>query len=183
MNRVARATSINQQMFSLSHRDHSRAQASQSHFDRKAIRSHGCISHTSRRCRSRDGCQVRFLPRIRFQPASANGICCETEERPRPSGGNCDECHSVMQPKSHTIRWRSDLHGRMAAMNRMNCTVCHQSDFCIRCHDQRPRSHNPINAFVNGGHRFLAQVNQRSCFVCHDYAQTCQRSHSPTLRE
>lgn len=116
-------------------------------------------------------------PRVRMESVA------RTEERPRPSGGNCNECHTVMQPKSHTIRWRSDLHGRMAAMNRMNCTVCHQSDFCIRCHDQRPRSHNPINAFVNGGHRFLAQVNQRSCFVCHDYAQTCQRCHSPTLRE
>jgi hypothetical protein len=105
-----------------------------------------------------------------------------TEQRPLPNG-NCDECHSVMRPKSHTIRWRNDLHGRMAAMDRVNCAVCHQADTCERCHNERPRSHNPINAFVNGGHRFLAQLNQRSCFTCHEYTQTCERCHSPTLRD
>ncbi len=105
-----------------------------------------------------------------------------TEENYRPAGGSCDECHAVMKPKSHTIRWRNDLHGRMAAMNRQNCATCHQSDMCIRCHNTRPRSHNPLNAFVNGGHRFQAQLNQRSCFTCHDYAQTCERCHSRPLR-
>jgi hypothetical protein len=104
-----------------------------------------------------------------------------TEERPLPNG-NCDECHSVMRPKSHTIRWRNDLHGRMAAMNRLNCAVCHQADTCERCHNERPRSHNPINAFVNGGHRFQAQLNQRSCFTCHEFTQTCERCHSRILR-
>jgi len=105
-----------------------------------------------------------------------------TEERPLPNG-SCDECHSVMRPKSHTIRWRNDLHGRMAAMDRVSCAVCHQPDTCERCHNERPRSHNPINAFVNGGHRFQAQVNQRSCFTCHEFTQTCERCHSQKLRD
>jgi Cytochrome c7 and related cytochrome c len=105
-----------------------------------------------------------------------------TGQRPLPNG-NCDECHSVMRPKSHTIRWRNDLHGRMAAMDRVSCAVCHQADTCERCHNERPRSHNPINAFVNGGHRFLAQINQRSCFTCHEYTQTCERCHSVKLRD
>lgn len=109
-------------------------------------------------------------------------VTVRTEEHPRPSG-NCDECHSVMRPRSHTIRWRNDLHGRMAAMDRLNCAVCHQPDTCERCHNERPRSHNPINAFVNGGHRFLAQMNQRSCFTCHEYTQTCERCHLPKLRD
>ncbi|HEV8484582.1 MAG TPA: cytochrome c3 family protein [Blastocatellia bacterium] len=104
-----------------------------------------------------------------------------TEERPLPNG-TCDECHSVMRPKSHTIRWRNDLHERMASMERLNCAVCHQADSCERCHNERPRSHNPINAFVNGGHRFQAQMNQRSCFTCHEFAQTCERCHSRILR-
>lgn len=104
-----------------------------------------------------------------------------TEERPLPNG-TCDECHSVMRPKSHTIRWRNDLHGRMAAMNRLDCAVCHTPDTCERCHNERPRSHNPINAFVNGGHRFQAQLNQRSCFTCHEFTQTCERCHSRILR-
>jgi hypothetical protein len=108
-------------------------------------------------------------------------VTARTEERPVPSG-NCDECHSVMRPKSHTIRWRNDLHGRMAGMDRLNCAMCHQADTCERCHNERPRSHNPINAFVNGGHRFQAQLNQRSCFTCHEFTQTCQRCHAPTLR-
>jgi Outer membrane cytochrome MtrC/MtrF-like, domains II/IV len=114
-------------------------------------------------------------------PIRSEGIF-RTEERTLSTGGNCDDCHSVMQPKSHTIRWRGDLHGRMASLNRMNCSICHQPDYCIRCHNTRPRSHNPINAFVNGGHRFQAQVNQRSCFVCHDYSITCERCHNPTIR-
>lgn len=105
-----------------------------------------------------------------------------TEERYHPAGGNCDDCHSVMKPKSHTVRWRNDLHGRMAALNRVNCATCHQPDFCIRCHNVRPRSHTPLNAFVNGGHRLQAQVNQRSCFTCHTYSETCERCHSPRIR-
>ncbi|HLG17590.1 MAG TPA: cytochrome c3 family protein [Blastocatellia bacterium] len=115
-------------------------------------------------------------PRVR-----AEGFI-RTEERALPASGNCDECHSVMKPASHTIRWRSDLHGRMASLNRINCTVCHQVDYCIRCHNTRPRSHNPINAFVNGGHRFLAQLNQRSCFTCHEYNVTCERCHNVRIR-
>jgi predicted CXXCH cytochrome family protein len=105
-----------------------------------------------------------------------------TEERYVVGARSCDECHTVMRPRSHTVRWRSDLHGRMASMNRMNCAVCHQADFCIRCHNERPRSHNPLNAFVNGGHRFAAQINQRSCFTCHEFSQTCERCHSAVLR-
>jgi len=105
-----------------------------------------------------------------------------TEERYVLSGGNCAECHAVMRPKSHTVRWRSDLHGRMAAISRNNCAVCHESDFCIRCHNIRPRSHNPINTFVNGGHRTRAQLNQRSCFTCHNFSTDCERCHSTVLR-
>lgn len=105
-----------------------------------------------------------------------------TEEKWQTGNNNCDECHKAMRPRSHTPRWRNDLHGRMASMNRMNCAVCHESDMCIRCHNTRPRSHNPLNAFVNGGHRFQAQINVRSCFTCHDFAQTCERCHSRPLR-
>lgn len=123
-----------------------------------------------------------FCHEFTSDPRVRTASIVRTEERALPSGGNCDECHSVMKPASHTIRWRSDLHGRMASLNRINCATCHQADYCIRCHNTRPRSHNPINAFVNGGHRFLAQLNQRSCFTCHEYNVTCERCHNVTIR-
>jgi hypothetical protein len=127
------------------------------------------------------GAKCAFCHEFVAGPTSAVAGFTRTEERLLPSG-NCDECHSVMKPRSHTIRWQQDIHGRMAAMNRANCAVCHQPDYCERCHNIRPRSHNPLRAFVNGGHRFLAQMNQRSCFTCHQYNVTCERCHNLVIR-
>ncbi|MFZ0522190.1 MAG: cytochrome c3 family protein [Candidatus Acidiferrales bacterium] len=94
----------------------------------------------------------------------------------------CIGCHEVMMPVSHTARWKDDVHGKFAALDRTNCSVCHVTDFCTRCHNETPRSHMPLAQFKAGGHAQLAMLNERSCFTCHTFADTCGECHSQTLK-
>jgi hypothetical protein len=91
---------------------------------------------------------------------------------------NCFECHTVMKPRDHSLRWATYDHGPEAAMNRSRCASCHEADYCARCHSQRPRSHTPFDSFVNGGHSTEARLNMRSCFACHTFDDTCRRCHN-----
>jgi hypothetical protein len=90
---------------------------------------------------------------------------------------NCHECHTVMKPRDHTLRWGTYDHGDEAAVNRERCATCHDADYCSRCHSQRPRSHTPYDAFVNGGHGVEARMNMRKCLACHTYDTNCGRCH------
>jgi hypothetical protein len=90
----------------------------------------------------------------------------------------CEQCHRTMKPASHTVRWRDDVHGKFAALDRETCATCHVSDTCVRCHNQTPRSHQPLAFFKGGAHARLAMLNERSCFVCHTFANTCAECHS-----
>lgn len=94
----------------------------------------------------------------------------------------CVGCHQVMLPVSHTARWKDDAHGKYAAMDRRNCSVCHVTDYCSRCHNQTPRSHLPLAQFKAGGHAQLAMLNERSCFTCHTFTDTCQECHAKNLK-
>jgi hypothetical protein len=90
---------------------------------------------------------------------------------------NCFECHTVMKPRDHTLRWATTDHGPEAAMDRQRCAQCHEVDYCARCHSQRPRSHVPFESFVNGGHGLEARLNLRACMACHSFEDTCARCH------
>jgi hypothetical protein len=90
---------------------------------------------------------------------------------------NCFECHVVMKPRDHSLRWSTTDHGPEAAMDRQRCAVCHEADYCSRCHSQRPRSHVPFDAFVNGGHATEARLNLRQCMACHTFEDNCGRCH------
>ena len=52
-----------------------------------------------------------------------------------------------MRPASHTARWRDDIHGRYAALDRVACATCHTADYCSRCHNELPSTHVPLALF------------------------------------
>ncbi len=118
--------------------------------------------------------------------ASAPGakcFVCHTNVSPQAAAASqCQSCHQVMLPISHTGRWRDDIHGKYAAIDRESCSTCHVTDFCSRCHNELPRSHIPLPTFKNGGHAKLAMINKRSCFACHTYQDTCAECHARQMR-
>jgi hypothetical protein len=118
--------------------------------------------------------------------ASAPGakcFVCHTNVQPEAAGvSQCQSCHQVMLPISHTARWRDDTHGKYAAIDRESCSTCHVTDFCSRCHNELPRSHIPLPPFKNGGHAKLAMMDKRSCLTCHTYQDTCAECHAPQQR-
>jgi hypothetical protein len=124
--------------------------------------------------------------RIHHEEAAASGdatcFVCHLNVRPAAEGGNsCMACHVVMKPVSHTARWKDDLHGKYAALDRTTCATCHQADYCVRCHNELPRSHEPLPIFVGGGHATLALLDTRSCLTCHTFQNTCLECHTGSL--
>lgn len=89
----------------------------------------------------------------------------------------CDNCHAVMLPRSHTVRWKDDLHGKYVALDRTSCATCHTAAYCSDCHNELPRSHNPLPLFKAGAHATLARLDLRSCFTCHTFQNTCSECH------
>jgi Cytochrome c7 and related cytochrome c len=89
----------------------------------------------------------------------------------------CVSCHMIMKPVSHTARWKDDIHGKWAALDRTACATCHAADYCTRCHNELPRSHAPLPIFKAGGHANLAMLNNRACFTCHTFENTCASCH------
>lgn len=120
------------------------------------------------------------------EQASAPGapcFVCHSSVSPSAAGqSQCTQCHQMMMPASHTARWKDDIHGKYAALDRTVCATCHQTDFCSRCHNETPRSHFPLAQFKAGGHAQLAMLNERSCFTCHTFADTCSECHSKGLK-
>lgn len=103
---------------------------------------------------------------------------CHTNVSPSTSAeGQCDSCHQVIRPQSHTVRWRDDIHGKHAALDRTSCASCHTADTCVRCHNLLPRSHTPLALFKAGAHADLAMLEQRACFTCHTFDDTCAPCH------
>jgi hypothetical protein len=89
----------------------------------------------------------------------------------------CIACHLVMRPASHTARWKDDLHGKFAAIDRVTCALCHAADTCVRCHNELPTSHEPLALFKGGGHARPAMLNERACLTCHTFQNTCSECH------
>jgi hypothetical protein len=120
----------------------------------------------------------------RLQAQKDDALCgfCH-RDFPNVPVDKCAGCHSSMEPRSHVAaRWADQWHGRQVALDRQQCAVCHTSSFCSKCHDQvLPRSHNPLQTWIAGGHRQAARLNLRSCFTCHDFQQTCAECHNEQL--
>ncbi len=91
---------------------------------------------------------------------------------------NCQECHAVMRPRSHTLRFRTTAHGRDAARDPIACATCHEVDSCSECHAQRPPSHGPD---FSTRHDRAAAFNPRACMTCHTFESTCIDCHVGAL--
>ena len=118
----------------------------------------------------------------------AKCFACHQNVTAAAQGTNqCTACHQVMRPASHTARWKDDLHGKYAALDRTACATCHRQDYCSRCHNELPRSHYPLPLFKNGAHAVPAMLDQRACLTCHTYQNTCAYCHlnqlTPSVRK
>jgi Cytochrome c7 and related cytochrome c len=116
--------------------------------------------------------------------SSPEGNCyvCHQNFTSSVSGANqCTACHQVMRPASHTARWKEDIHGKYAGADRASCATCHQADYCVRCHNELPRSHEPLPVFAGGAHATLALLDTRACFTCHTFQNTCSECHTNQL--
>lgn len=85
---------------------------------------------------------------------------------------DCETCHRLEKPNSHTIAFRNRTHGLQASWDRSNCAVCHEEVSCIKCHQNtQPASHRragwdrPADRHCVSCH-FPQQEN--NCAVCHE---------------
>lgn len=118
------------------------------------------------------------------EASAPNAKCFACHQNVSPSlaaKNQCVSCHQVMKPASHTARWKDDIHGQFAALDRTNCATCHAADYCSRCHNELPRSHQPLPLFKAGAHAQLAMLNQRACMTCHTFQNTCANCHLRSL--
>lgn len=104
-------------------------------------------------------------------------ICHTNVVASASAADQCTNCHQVMRPVSHTARWKDDVHGKMAALDRTTCATCHVADECSRCHNLLPASHQPLAIFKAGAHANPALLDQRSCMTCHTFQNTCAECH------
>ncbi|HEY2379594.1 MAG TPA: cytochrome c3 family protein [Terriglobia bacterium] len=110
-------------------------------------------------------------------PGATCFVCHQHVQSSAMGAVQCDSCHQAMKPASHTSRWKDDLHGQYAAMDRTTCTVCHRASYCSDCHNELPRSHNPLALWKGGSHATPAKLDLRGCFTCHTFENTCSECH------
>ena len=114
--------------------------------------------------------------------ADAKCFVCHQNVTPSIAAKNqCVSCHLVMKPASHTARWKDDIHGKFAALDRTECATCHTADSCSRCHNELPRSHVPLPLFKTGAHARVAMLDVRACLTCHTFQNTCAECHTRGL--
>ena len=116
------------------------------------------------------------------EPGATCYVCHNSLSATSTPQQRCEQCHRTMRPASHTVRWRDDVHGKWAAIDRQQCSTCHVADTCQRCHNQTPASHQPLAFFKAGAHARLAMLNERSCFTCHTFQNTCAECHSQSAK-
>ncbi|PKQ30005.1 MAG: hypothetical protein CVT60_02395 [Actinobacteria bacterium HGW-Actinobacteria-10] len=102
----------------------------------------------------------------------------------------CLACHPrsfPLKPIDHTTDFVMGEHKKQATGDIGTCTMCHQSDFCVPCHNAQkklpdgsqspkviPVDHTKPEWRPGHGDKFLAQ--EGSCSVCHTN-QSCTRCH------
>ena len=118
---------------------------------------------------SHDGFFLRNHGRVGGATHAYCSFCHEEDE--------CSQCHDIMRPASHTLRWKDMAHGIAAVRDRDPCAVCHDADSCDGCHSERPQTHYRPQWNVGAGHRDQARLNLRACYACHDFDDLCVNCH------
>jgi LysM repeat protein len=94
-------------------------------------------------------------------------------------GTRCDTCHVQMKPRDHTAGFRDKVHGRQAQMDATRCQTCHRAERCEACHREVPRSHFPLNNWVDKGlHGSRGRLEMGACLTCHRFETSCSRCHT-----
>lgn len=84
---------------------------------------------------------------------------------------DCDRCHSMKKPGSHTESWRK-VHGKSLEAEPDGCEVCHQQRFCDACHGL-PMPHGTnwrkehASAGVGSATVCSGCHNRNACRSCH----------------
>lgn len=102
---------------------------------------------------------------------------------------DCDKCHPEgfdLKPADHTRVFATETHPRQAEKRPEYCAMCHQTDFCIDCHNGRgkgpnapakpvlPSDHKDARWRSKHGEQFLD--SKGLCGVCHT-GPSCQECH------
>jgi hypothetical protein len=98
-------------------------------------------------------------------------------------GSRCDTCHVANKPRDHTAGFRDKVHGRLAQIDSQRCTVCHRAERCESCHREIPKSHFPLNVWVDKGlHGSRGRLELGACLTCHRFETTCSRCHTASVQ-
>lgn len=122
-----------------------------------------------------------FFRKHHDEPARNNApLCASCHVGASGSDGNrCDTCHVTMKPRDHTAGFRDKVHGRQAQMDSARCQTCHRAERCESCHREIPRSHFPLNAWVDKGlHGSRGRLELGACLTCHRFETACSRCHT-----
>lgn len=91
----------------------------------------------------------------------------------------CLDCHAdirPIRPANHRAGWESS-HGPRIAQAEVDCSSCHSSRFCVKCHmrrDEADRSFHTGSALLS--HPIEARADPVRCQRCHQF-NWCTRCH------
>lgn len=100
---------------------------------------------------------------------------CHVEEE------DCMTCHRIMKPDNHTLAWNRRLHGAHAAWDSQSCSVCHEEDSCMKCHEHTsPVSHRGNFGAPQNNHCVQCHFPpESSCTICHESIEHSSTPRSP----
>ncbi len=107
--------------------------------------------------------------------------CHNNPKAPLPGPGDCGMCHNKgmdpIKPRNHTVSWPR-IHGAFAVQDSQKCNICHSSNFCADCHQQRDtirQTMHPRNFRMV--HSIEARANPARCDTCH-IVNFCTNCHT-----
>lgn len=107
---------------------------------------------------------------------------CHNNPKAVLAGPNdCGMCHNKsmdpFKPRNHAASWPR-IHGAFAVQDSQKCNICHSTNFCVDCHQQRDsirQTMHPRNyKFV---HSIEARANPARCDTCH-VVNFCTNCHT-----